>query len=48
VYGEVLRENSNMLAMCRTLGFVRKENLDEPGVVEVRVELGGGVDAAAD
>lgn len=47
VYGEVLRENSNMLAMCRTLGFVRKENLDEPGVVEVRIELGGGVDAAA-
>lgn len=39
VYGEVLRENTNMLAMCRTLGFVRKENLDEPGVVEVRIDL---------
>jgi acetyltransferase len=39
VYGEVLRENTNMLAMCRSLGFVRKENLDEPGVVEVRIDL---------
>lgn len=39
VYGEVLRENSNMLAMCRTLGFVRRENMDEPGVVEVRIDL---------
>jgi len=39
VYGEVLRENTNMLGMCRALGFVRKENLDEPGVVEVRIDL---------
>ncbi|MBP2299891.1 bifunctional acetate--CoA ligase family protein/GNAT family N-acetyltransferase [Azospirillum picis] len=45
VYGEVLRENTNMLNMCRALGFVRKENLDEPGVVEVRIELGGGLAA---
>ncbi|AWK86025.1 bifunctional acetate--CoA ligase family protein/GNAT family N-acetyltransferase [Azospirillum thermophilum] len=48
VYGEVLRENTNMLNMCRTLGFIRKENLDEPGVVEVRIELGGGIGAAAE
>ncbi|MBP2311692.1 bifunctional acetate--CoA ligase family protein/GNAT family N-acetyltransferase [Azospirillum soli] len=47
VYGEVLRENTNMLGMCRALGFIRKENLDEPGVVEVRIELGGGIGAAA-
>ncbi|PWC44840.1 bifunctional acetate--CoA ligase family protein/GNAT family N-acetyltransferase [Azospirillum sp. TSO22-1] len=39
VYGEVLRENTNMLGMCRALGFVRKENLDEPGVVEVKIDL---------
>ncbi len=39
VYGEVLRENTNMLGMCRALGFVRKENHDEPGVVEVRIDL---------
>ena len=45
VYGEVLRENTNMLGMCRALGFVRKENMDEPGVVEVRIELGGGLAA---
>jgi acetyltransferase len=42
IYGEVLRENTNMLAMCRTLGFVRHENLDEPGVVEVSIDLGDG------
>jgi acetyltransferase len=36
VFGEVLRENVNMLAMCADLGFTRRENLDEPGVVEVR------------
>lgn len=39
VYGEVLRENTNMLAMCHALGFVRKENMDEPGVVELRIDL---------
>ena len=39
VFGEVLRENTTMLAMCRALGFVRKENPDEPGVVEVRIRL---------
>lgn len=46
VYGEVLRENTNMLAMCRSLGFVRRENLDEPGVVEVRIDLAKDMDAA--
>ncbi|MGQ9368155.1 bifunctional acetate--CoA ligase family protein/GNAT family N-acetyltransferase [Azospirillum sp. ST 5-10] len=44
VYGEVLRENTNMLGMCRRLGFVRKENLDEPGVVEVCIDLGKALD----
>ncbi|HYD29872.1 MAG TPA: bifunctional acetate--CoA ligase family protein/GNAT family N-acetyltransferase [Azospirillaceae bacterium] len=39
IYGEVLRENTNMLAMCQSLGFVRRENLDEPGVVEVTIDL---------
>lgn len=39
VYGEVLRENTSMLGMCRALGFARRENLDEPGVVEVRIDL---------
>lgn len=39
VYGEVLRENTNMLAVCRRLGFVRRESMDEPGVVEVSIDL---------
>ncbi|WP_207485051.1 bifunctional acetate--CoA ligase family protein/GNAT family N-acetyltransferase [Arenibaculum pallidiluteum] len=36
VFGEVLRENTNMLALCADLGFTRREHRDEPGVVEVR------------
>ncbi|QQP89737.1 bifunctional acetate--CoA ligase family protein/GNAT family N-acetyltransferase [Skermanella sp. TT6] len=39
VFGEVLRENTTMLAMCHELGFTRRENRDEPGVVEVRISL---------
>lgn len=47
IYGEVLRENTNMLGMCRRLGFVRRENSDEPGVVEVSINLTQAQDAAA-
>ncbi|UEM21244.1 bifunctional acetate--CoA ligase family protein/GNAT family N-acetyltransferase [Skermanella mucosa] len=39
VFGEVLRENTTMLAMCHELGFTRRENREEPGVVEVRISL---------
>jgi acetyltransferase len=39
VFGEVLRENTTMLAMCSELGFSRRENRDEPGVVEVTIGL---------
>ncbi|CAK0752280.1 Peptidyl-lysine N-acetyltransferase PatZ [Azospirillaceae bacterium] len=39
IYGEVLRENANMLNLCRDLGFSRQDNCDEPGVVEVRLKL---------
>jgi acetyltransferase len=39
IYGEVLRENTTMLAMCHELGFTRRESPDEPGVVEVRLRL---------
>ena len=39
VYGEVLRENTTMLGMCHELGFTRKENRDEPGVVEVTIKM---------
>ncbi|HYC03302.1 MAG TPA: bifunctional acetate--CoA ligase family protein/GNAT family N-acetyltransferase [Azospirillaceae bacterium] len=36
VFGEVLRENRNMLQLCRDLGFRRQEHPDDPGIVEVR------------
>jgi acetyltransferase len=39
IYGEVLRENHLMLNLARDLGFVRKDNPDEPGVVEVKLKL---------
>ncbi|HSK39044.1 MAG TPA: GNAT family N-acetyltransferase, partial [Arenibaculum sp.] len=39
IFGEVLRENTTMLAVCRELGFSRRESRDEPGVVEVRLKL---------
>ncbi|ACJ00137.1 bifunctional acetate--CoA ligase family protein/GNAT family N-acetyltransferase [Rhodospirillum centenum] len=35
VFGEVLRENTTMLAMCRELGFTQHDNPDDPGVMEV-------------
>lgn len=46
IFGEVLRENTSMLAMCRTLGFVRKETPNDPGVIEVRIELGADLETA--
>jgi acetyltransferase len=39
VHGDVLRENTTMLEMCRELGFTQKENRDEPGVVEVTIKM---------
>ena len=39
VHGDVLRENTTMLEMCRDLGFTQKENRDEPGVVEVTIKM---------
>ncbi|WP_114395488.1 bifunctional acetate--CoA ligase family protein/GNAT family N-acetyltransferase [Oleisolibacter albus] len=35
VFGEVLRENTGMLALCRELGFVQHDNPDDHGIVEV-------------
>jgi acetyltransferase len=40
IHGEVLRENTSMLQMCNDLGFERRKNPDEPGVVQVRATLG--------
>ena len=39
IFGEVLRENKPMLRVCERLGFARKINRDEPGVVEVKLTL---------
>jgi acetyltransferase len=39
VTGKVLRENTTMLQMADELGFVRRRDSDEPGIVEVRIEL---------
>jgi acetyltransferase len=38
VHGQVLRENTNMLRLCRDLGFIRHDAPDEPGVVEVEID----------
>ena len=35
VFGEVLRENTTMLQLCRELGFVKRDHPDDPGIVEV-------------
>ena len=39
VYGQVLRENKAMLQLCEGLGFTRHQRPDDPGVIEVRVDL---------
>jgi acetyltransferase len=39
ISGEILRENSVMLKMCRELGFEVKTNPDDPGVYEVTLVL---------
>lgn len=39
IYGEVLRENTTMLAMCAALGFTRRSSPEEVGVVEVTITL---------
>ncbi len=40
VFGEVLRENTTMLKMADDLGFARKGQTDEPGVIRVSIRLG--------
>ena len=39
IFGEVLRENKPMLALCDRLGFTRHINPDEPELIEVRLRL---------
>jgi acetyltransferase len=46
IEGEVLRENSTMLAMCRQLGFTVKTDPGDPGVVVVSLPVAPGPPAA--
>ena len=39
LFGEVLTENSTMLAMCRDLGFRVDETGGEPGIVHVVLDV---------
>ena len=39
IFGEVLRENRRMLRVCDQFGFKRRFNIDDPGVIEVRLTL---------
>lgn len=39
IHGEVLRDNTTMLAMCRALGFAELHDANEPGVVQVVLTL---------
>lgn len=40
VWGDVLRENRRMLAICEDLGFTRTAIDGEPSIVKVRLDLG--------
>ena len=44
IEGQVLRENTAMLAMCTELGFRTAPSRDDPGVIEVSLDLDGGRD----
>ena len=39
IFGEVLRENKPMLKVCEAFDFIRKINVDDPSVVDVRLVL---------
>jgi len=39
IEGQVLRENTTMLDMCRELGFAVSENRDEPYICDVKLAL---------
>jgi acetyltransferase len=42
VYGEVLSDNRPMLRLCQVFGFAATRSLDDPGVVNVSLNLRGG------
>jgi len=39
IEGQVLRENATMLAMCAELGFRSVQDADDPGILDVSLEL---------
>jgi acetyltransferase len=39
IFGEVLRENATMLAMCKELGFATIANAEDPRLVVARLTL---------
>jgi acetyltransferase len=39
IEGQVLRENTTMLAMCAELGFHAVPDKDDPGIVDVSLDL---------
>ena len=39
IHGDVLRENTTMLKLCRALGFVQSNNPDDPSIVKVVLKL---------
>lgn len=47
IYGDVLDENSGMLALADSLGFRREVVMDDPGIIRVRLKLSGSALAAA-
>ncbi len=40
IHGQVLRDNTTMLSMCRDLGFDVVEDRDDPGLIAVSLDLG--------
>jgi acetyltransferase len=39
VEGQVMSSNTNMLSMCDQLGFLVRDDLEEPGIKMVRLDL---------
>lgn len=39
MYGDVLRDNTTMLKLCRVLGFTSTNLPDEAGIVRVTLKL---------
>ncbi len=47
IFGDVLRENTRMLQMCKKLGFIQARVSEEPDLVRVVLDLRGEQDTAS-